>query len=410
MIDGMSDFEYEDFSLDSLDSIFEDTSIPTTKNMATSNAPQSSSFNSIEHTTLPTSSPGSSFYTNAAEGFKHDFCMNSVPSTNPFQYKSECESRYCHPYFHQNGLNSGPTMNPSNHQYNISSNPTGQSTAFFHEGTGNFGSCNILELQPPPFPSDTLQSPVTDMPGFEWCASLDWSEHPPQDSPITPSSPYGSYPNSNHQMSQMGSNHTSSNPMGVLGPMPPLEMINPSPNYDENFLYSNFSHEMTARSTTTTTGSSSDLNVLGVDLDNLMEENSSSSEMNAKLLTNLTKSAMELTDNHFTPPPSPIDSKHLRGNDSKTSSNPQHAKHHRKRIVISKYQSSTTRKNKKVIPREIKANHMDCHDYTNKVQSNTKLKMLTLLKRRTLVHCGIRPMTSGIHKSRKRIRDRVCTS
>ena len=40
-------------------------------------------------------------------------------------------------------------------------------------------------------------------------------------------------------------------------------------------------------------------------------------------------------------------------------------------IVISKYSSSNTssRKNKKiVIPREIKANHMDCHDYTNKVQ------------------------------------------
>jgi hypothetical protein len=355
---GMNDFEYEDFSLDSLDSIFEDTPIDDhNKEMNTTNNadayPSDSGNCSPPISNIP-------FCMNTKEDIKDDFNVISFPST--FHCKPGIENlNYGHPFFHYSARSCNSVgMDTTNmHPNSINMNNHSNSSNINHGTVNSLMSENMLELQPPPFPLDTLQSPVTDMPGFEWCSNLDWNENASYENPITPSLPYSAY----HTHSSVASSEciNGSGTNAALGPIPPLELINPLQTYDEKFAYSGYPQDMSHPSANSH-NLNRDLNVLGVDLSNLMQGNSSLSDANARLLTDLNKSSLPLNDNHFTPPPSPSDTKLFKRN------NPSEYKPPRKRIVISKANMSTPRRNKKVVPREIKANHMDCHDYTNKVQ------------------------------------------
>ena len=355
---GMSDFEYEDFSLDSLDSIFEDTPIEDpTKEMNTADAYPSDSGNSSPPiSNIP-------FCMNAKTDIKDDFNVISFPSA--FHCKPGTENlNYGHPFFHYSGRSCNSVgIDPTTlHPNTINMNNHNNSSNINHGTVNSLMNDNMLELQPPPFPLDTLQSPVTDMPGFEWCSNLDWNENASYETPITPSLPYSAYHTHSSVAPSECTNGSGTN--AALGPIPPLELINPLQIQDEKFAYSGYPQDM-SHTSSNNHNPNNDLNVLGVDLSNLMQGHSSLSDANARLLTDLNKSSLPLHDNHFTPPPSPTDTKLFRTNNS---SNVREYKPPRKRIVISKANISTPRRNKKVVPREIKANHMDCHDYTNKVQ------------------------------------------
>ena len=91
----------------------------------------------------------------------------------------------------------------------------------------------MLELQPPPFPLETLQSPVTDMPGFDWCSNLDWNENASYENPITPSLPYSAYHTHTSVVSSECTNGSGTN--AALGPIPPLELISPLQSQEEKF-------------------------------------------------------------------------------------------------------------------------------------------------------------------------------
>ena len=195
------------------------------------------------------------------------------------------------------------------------------------------------------------------MPGFEWSSGLDWA---PYESPIALSSPLTSYqPNDNSSVSMGCSTAAHAGQM-----CQPLDMLTPSPIHDEKFVFN----------PTVLANQPSDceeLKVLGVDLENLREGGSrignggASCEANKRLLTDLTKSFTTLT-----PPPSPINNAPSNHNHTKQKIRPRVSP---KTIVTTKNDKLTATKkcNKESIatyPREIKANHMDCHDYTNKVQ------------------------------------------
>ena len=359
---GMSDFECEDFSLDSLESILDESLVSSTKEMNTSSTAQTFYPGSTNASPPMTNS---SFYSSTKDDIKEDFSF--IPFTNGMNNKQNIHENY----------NFGPTFFNS-HDRNCSSDsssyhPNNTNTINHNHQFGmNTNTSNdaindsIFELQSP-FPIDTFQSPVSDMPGFEWCSNLDWNENTSYDNSIVPSLPYSAYhthhPNSSTDCSNAP---TTSTP---LGPMPPLELINPSHSHEEKFPCSSYSHDM-SHLPSTGNDLNGDLNVLGVHLNNLMQGTNNSSDINSRLLTDLTKSSLSLNENHLTPPPSPItDSKVFQRLSPPTTVS--EYKQPPKRIVISKCSPSNTspRKNKKVvIPREIKAHHMDCHDYTNKVQ------------------------------------------
>ena len=359
---GMSDFECEDFSLDSLDSIFDESPILSNKDMNSSSTAQTNYPDSM-NTSPPISN--SSYSETTKDDIKGDF--NLFPLPNPLTSKHSIQDNYNinQPLFHHQERNcSSDSINyHSNHSNTIHHN---NSFGFNNSAANNVMTDNIFELQPP-FPMDNFQSPVGDMPGFEWCSTLDWNENTSYDNTIVPSLPYSAY--HTHHTNTSADCSDSPAPTTPLGPMPPLELINPSHSHEEKFSCSNYSQDMSHLSAAShdLTG---DLNVLGVHLNNLMQGTNNSSDANSRLLTDLTKSSLPLNDNHFTPPPSPNTDSKVFQRLSPPNIVTEH-KQPRKRIVISKYSSSNTspRKNKKiVIPREIKANHMDCHDYTNKVQ------------------------------------------
>ena len=363
---GMNEFEYEDFSLDSLDSIFEDSPMPPSTDMNSSTATHSFSTDAgCGSSPISSSSP---FCMNTKDDIKDDFNYFSFPSLFHGKPGLEYTPSCGHPFFQYPGSSSNNIgMNIPNFQPNtIGMNAGEQSTGINHGGINASISENMLELQPPPFPQDTLQSPVTDMPGFEWCSSLDWTENSSYDNSVIPSLPYSAYhTHSSTSSAEINSTTMSNTPLGSI---PPLELITPLTPQDDKCSYPNYQQDLTYPSSVNHS-IKNDLNILGVDLNNLMHENSSSSSnANARLLTDLTKTSFPINDNHFTPPPSPTDSKLTRHNHLKNNNN-EH-KFPRKRIVISKCQLSTSRKHKSkfIPPREIKANHMDFHDYTNKVQ------------------------------------------
>ena len=364
----MSDFEYEDFSLDSLDSIFEESAI----NPAIQDIPDASNtnmhhpFSSDNAANTSSSIPNLSFCDNAKDNNKYSANYNSFPHF--WQNKQGKENMNGIPTFlpyNESGLDhtsafDSVTMN--SHQNNITMNN--------HCSINNnqlSHNESMLELQPPPFALDSLQSPVTDMPGFEWSSALDWTESTPYENANTaPCLPYSAYHTHNNPHVVENSSRQSHIPTTSLGPIPPLELITPSSTTrDEKFLYPGFPQDLPLPSTEGIE-QNNDFNVLGVDLNNLMLENAHSSQANARLLTDIATSSLSINDDHFTPPPSPIESKSL-GNGA-TYQKEQYKPHPRKKIVISSSQISTNRKSKKVAPREVKANHMDCHDYTNKVQ------------------------------------------
>ena len=360
---GMSDFECEDFSLDSLDSIFDESPIISNKDMNSSSTAQTNYPDSM-NTSPPISN--SSYSETTKDDIKGDF--NFIPLSSPLMSKHSIQDNNYNsnqPLFHHQERNcSSDSINYHANQSNTINH--NHLFGFNNIAANNVMSDNMFEQQSP-FPMDSFQSPVADMPGFEWCSTLDWNEHTSYDNTIVTSLPYSAY--HTHHTNTSADCSGSPAPSTPLGPMPPLELINPSHSQEEKFSCSSYSQDMSHLSATShdLTG---DLNVLGVHLNNLMQGTNNSSDANSRLLTDLTKSSLPLNDNHFTPPPSPNTDSKVFQRLSPPNIVTEH-KQPRKRIVISKYSSSNTspRKNKKiVIPREIKANHMDCHDYTNKVQ------------------------------------------
>jgi hypothetical protein len=300
----MSDFECEDFSLDSLDSIFDETPVTSHKQMDSSSISHNFSSDSANSSSFNSSSP---FFASTKDDIKEDF--NFIPFPNTFNAKEGIHdnSNIGPPFIHypeRNCSSDSITGHPNN--FNIANH--NQPFGINHCGPNNSMNDNMFELQPS-YETFSFQSPVADIPGFEWCSTLDWNENVSYDSPIVPSLPYSAY--HTHYPNTPTDCSSSPAPMVPLGPMPPLELINPSHCQEEKFSCSSYSQDMSQLSASHH-DLNGDLNVLGVHLNNLMQGTNNSSDVNARLLTDLTKTSVPPNDNHFTPPPSPnTDAKHF---------------------------------------------------------------------------------------------------